>query len=84
MGTTASLKVVHLSSAHFAADTRILHKECKSLAKAGHDVTLVAAARGRYDFKRGKNQSAAYPQVQVEALDGCPMESVPRCSAFAC
>jgi len=42
MGTTASLKVVHLSSAHFAADTRILHKECKSLAKAGHDVTLVA------------------------------------------
>src|SRR5882762_4803988 len=42
MGTTANLKVVHLSSAHFAADTRILHKECKSLAKAGHDVTLVA------------------------------------------
>lgn len=42
MGTTANLKVVHLSSTHYAGDTRILHKECKSLAKAGHDVTLVA------------------------------------------
>jgi len=42
MGTPASLKVVHLSSAHFAADTRILHRECESLVKAGHDVTLVA------------------------------------------
>jgi len=42
MVTPASLKVVHLSSAHFAGDTRILHKECKSLVRAGHDVTLVA------------------------------------------
>jgi glycosyltransferase involved in cell wall biosynthesis len=42
MGTSANLKVVHLSSTHYARDTRILHKECKSLAKAGHDVTLVA------------------------------------------
>lgn len=39
---TTNLRVVHLSSAHYAWDTRILHKECKSLAKAGHDVTLVA------------------------------------------
>lgn len=38
----ATLKIVHLSSAHYAADPRIFHKECKSLAKAGHDVTLVA------------------------------------------
>jgi glycosyltransferase involved in cell wall biosynthesis len=42
MGTVSSLKVVHLSSAHYAADTRILYRECRSLAKAGHDVTLVA------------------------------------------
>lgn len=42
MSTVANLKVVHLSSAHYAADSRILHKECKSLAGAGHDVTLLA------------------------------------------
>jgi len=42
MGTVANLKVVHLSSAHYAGDTRIMHRECQSLAKAGHDVTLVA------------------------------------------
>lgn len=42
MGTVSSLKVVHLSSAHYAGDTRILHRECQSLAKAGHEVTLVA------------------------------------------
>ena len=42
MSSTATLRIVHLSSAHYAIDPRILHKECKSLAKAGHDVTLVA------------------------------------------
>lgn len=37
------MKVCHFSSAHPATDIRVFHKECVSLAKAGHEVYLVVA-----------------------------------------
>jgi glycosyltransferase involved in cell wall biosynthesis len=41
-GVRASIRVVHLTSVHPAHDTRILVKECQTLAQHGYEVVLVA------------------------------------------
>ncbi len=38
---TRQVRIRHLTSVHRVDDTRILHKECKSLAASGHDVALI-------------------------------------------
>lgn len=41
------MKICHVTTAHPALDVRIFHKECVSLAKAGHQVTLLVAGEGK-------------------------------------
>src|SRR5215472_14792042 len=57
----STLRVVHLSSGHDAADTRILHKECKSLVNAGHDVTIVAQHDSDKVIDGVKIKAVGYP-----------------------
>ena len=39
----SQVRVVHITSAHSALDTRIFYKECRSLARAGYEVVLLGA-----------------------------------------
>lgn len=69
------MNVVHIATAHQPFDTRIFHKEARSLSEAGHDVTIVEhheedvvrdeieiAALGTYETRRERmtNVVAAY------------------------
>ena len=48
-----SVKVCHVTSVHQRYDTRIFHKECTSLAKAGYDVTLLVADNQSPEVRNG-------------------------------
>lgn len=45
-------KIAHLTTVHHSEDNRILFRECVSLARAGHDVTILAA-QGRAGMVHG-------------------------------
>jgi glycosyltransferase involved in cell wall biosynthesis len=47
------MKVCHVTTAHPAEDIRIFHKECVSLAEAGHEVFLLVAGTGDDRIEKG-------------------------------
>lgn len=55
-------KICHITSVHTRYDTRIFHKECSSLARAGYDVTLLVAEKpGSHSVCEKKNGVAIVP-----------------------
>jgi glycosyltransferase involved in cell wall biosynthesis len=56
--TMKPLKVVHMTSVHTPFDPRIFHKECRSLAHAGFEVTVI----GR-DWQEGERGSVRVKSV---------------------
>jgi len=53
-------KVVHMTSVHVPFDPRIFHKECRSLAGAGFDVTVIGT-----DWQEGERDC-----VQIKSIQG--------------
>ena len=46
-------KVCHVCSGHSSDDSRVLHKECRSLAQEGYEVHLIAADTNSINYKSG-------------------------------
>lgn len=56
------MKVVHLASHHVPFDSRVFVRECRTLAAAGHDVSLIVAADEELDIVRDGVHVTALPR----------------------
>lgn len=59
-------KIVHITSGHRAFDTRVFHKECKSLCQAGYEVVLVVPHDGDRVADGIRVKAAPLPQSRFE------------------
>lgn len=67
------MKIAHLTSAHSRSDTRILHKECSSLAKYNNFVSLVVAdGKGRDKIKGVNIQDAGASKGRLDRIRNAP------------
>ena len=69
-------KIVHLSTVHEAIDNRILHKECRSLAEHGYDVTLIAQHPGDEELLGVKVVGLKPPTGRIQRLSRTIVKAV--------
>jgi glycosyltransferase involved in cell wall biosynthesis len=65
-GPARRVKVRHLTSVHQVDDSRILHRECKSLAENGYDVALIAAQPPHADLEGVRIIAVGSPRGRVD------------------
>ena len=64
------IKVCHVCSGHTSDDSRVFHKECRSLAQAGYEVHLVATDKNPTSYQSGKVtiHPLPFPKSRFERL----------------
>ena len=63
-----NIKVCHLTTVHPPFDTRIFHKEAKTLVKAGYNVTLIAQHKGDEEVEGVKIISLPAPRSRLSRI----------------
>lgn len=65
-----AIRVCHVCSGHTSDDSRVFHKECRSLAQAGYEVHLVATDKKPTSYKSGDVtiHPLSFPKSRFERL----------------